>query len=575
MAHLSENVAPLKRNEVNSSIVSVNPTRPNLEFVIYPYFDTVESIPNKEQLYMELNDFLSRCAEGSTIAILCSPVMAADFSSILTKNVSYKLWIAIKNRSHGQRNGSLVQRHCALLILTKYKSALRHTKTRISYTYCPACDRTTKDYGGKKHLFHEFGTLMSDVWRDIEMDFTSDKPEEVIQRLQDLFGLSEYSSINIYDQRGYYEDNSGEMTYKCFGSMSNDFEEPSKLINGDCLQVLQDVPDNCVDFCFADPPYNLNKKYESWDDGLDITEYFDWCDEWLTQLARVLKPGRTLAVLNIPQWSIRYFKQLTRLLDYQDWIVWEAMGMPVRMIMPSHYTILCFSKGRPRPLPGLIRTHHSHLEKESLETLRETYCTRISCSRKRRLSGINDKEVVSNLWWDIHRLKHNSRRVDHPCQLPPALMSRLISLFTNKGEVVLDPFNGVGTTTLVAEQLERKYVGIEISDYYHDLAVDRHEEISLGLDPFRKRDDTGPKAKNSPVKRLKKRKYRVTKKRLQLEIKRIASQLGHIPTREEAAKISKYPLEYYDDYFINWGEVTAAARTTGMTEFRTDKSKAR
>jgi hypothetical protein len=53
---------------------------------------------------------------------------------------------------------------------------------------------------------------------------------------------------------------------------------------------------------------------------------------------------------------------------------------------------------------------------------------------------------------------------------------------------------------------------------------------------------------------------------LQLEVKRVAQELGHLPTREELAQSGKFPIKYYDEYFISWGEVCAAARTTGMTE---------
>ncbi len=103
------------------------------------------------------------------------------------------------------------------------------------------------------------------------------------------------------------------------------------------------------------------------------------------------------------------------------------------------------------------------------------------------------------------------------------------------------------------------------TEEYHQLALQRHQELSMGIDPFRKRDET-PKAKNSPMDRLPKQRYAVTKKTLQLEVKRIAQQLGRLPTRLEVAQMSRYPIEYYDRYFISWGEVCAAARTTGMSE---------
>ena len=115
----------------------------------------------------------------------------------------------------------------------------------------------------------------------------------------------------------------------------------STIINDDCLKVLKELPSNSVDFCFADPPYNVDKKYDNCDDDVDIIEYFDWCDKWLSELARIIKPGKTVAVLNIPQWAIRHFKCLNKLLKFQDWIIWEGLSVPVRMIMPAHYSVIC------------------------------------------------------------------------------------------------------------------------------------------------------------------------------------------------------------------------------------------
>lgn len=131
----------------------------------------------------------------------------------------------------------------------------------------------------------------------------------------------------------------------------------------------------------------------------------------------------------------------------------------------------------------------------------------------------------------------------------------------------IDCFNGAGTTTLAASQLGRKYVGIETSDKYCLMAKTRHTELITGLDPFRK-EVRALTAKNSPVPRLLKQKYKIPKKVLQLEVKRIANKLGHLPSRDEVIKYGKYSIEYYDKYFISWGEVCAAARTTGMAEKR-------
>ncbi len=565
--HLSEESLKLREKIYNLIISEASPSSANVEFVILPFYKSLEEIPKKQKLYNDLNEFISKANQNSTIAVLTSPIFASDFCSQLLPDIHLKLWIAVKLACPKDRNSYLSEQHCALIILTRYKGTLNHTKTRIAYTYCPSCDKTTKDYGGKKHLYHEYGTLVSDVWRDITVEFKS-YPKEIINRLTDLFGLPEYNYVNIYDQRTYFKALKKKHTFKNFNEIENFYSKNSVLLNGDCIEILKTIPDNTIDFCFADPPYNLKKKYESWDDGIDIQKYFDWCDNWLSELARVLKPGRTLAVLNIPQWCVRHFKHLNTILDYQDWIVWEGLSMPVRMIMPSHYSILCFSKGKPKLLPGLSRENNSILEKKGIDALKENYCIRGNCISKRHKQRAKDKEMTTNLWWDIHRLKHNSRRVDHPCQLPPMFMYRLISLFTDEGEFVLDPFNGAGTTTLTAQQLKRKYIGIELSDYYHNITTERHNELNLGLDPFRKNNDDKLKAKNSRVERVKKQKYEVSKKILQLEIKTIFKIIGHIPTKKDVIEHSKFPIDYFENYFSSWGEVTAAARTTGMTENR-------
>jgi DNA modification methylase len=347
----------------------------------------------------------------------------------------------------------------------------------------------------------------------------------------------------------------------------------NRILHGDCLEELKCLPSNSIDFAFADPPYNLGKKYLGYSDDLEIQDYFKWCDEWIGELSRILKPGRTFALLNIPLWAVRHFLYMETILKFQNWIVWDALAFPVRLIMPAHYTILCFSKGESRELPGLtgesehIRVSNAPKYFNALKPLSDTYCLRANCVDTRIAARINDRASLTDLWSDIYRLKHNSRRVDHPCQLPPHLMYRLISIFTKPGESILDCFNGAGTTTLAAHQLGRTYIGIDSSPKYCAMAEARHLEILSGIDPFRK-EERVLTSKNSPVPRLAKQVYKVPKKTLQLEVRRVTKQIGHIPSRDELIKYGKYPIEYYDNYFVSWSEVTAAARTTGMTEER-------
>lgn len=514
-----------------------------------------------------------RLARSATLVVFGDIVDLVHVHQVASTTLHYQLWVAIKREPTvcSPTNVRLPHQHVGALVYSRYEGQLQHTKTRIGYSYCPACNKTTKDYGGKKHTYHHYGTLVSDVWRDIAVDPSGDI-QVVLERFADLFGIEHYQEMQVYDLSSILTHRRTAPKPEQIITEKSHIRE-SVLHNGDCLAELGHLPDNSIDFAFADPPYNLKKEYRGYADDLSIRDYFKWCDSWISEVARVLRPGRTFALLNIPLWAIRHFLYLETVLEFQNWIAWDALSFPVRMIMPAHYTILCFSKGKPRPLPGLtgragnIDLPNGALTAKPLAPLGEGYCLRWQCISKRQRAGVNDRGVLSDVWWDIHRLKHNSRRVDHPCQLPPQLLYRLIALFTEPGETVLDCFNGAGTTTLAAHQLGRRYQGIELEPQYHQLAVERHREIDGGLDPFRKeaRELT---AKNSPVARMKKQKYEVPKKTLQLEVRRVAQLLGRLPTRADMIEYGQYAIRYYDEYFVSWGEVCAAARSTGMSEMR-------
>ena len=512
------------------------------------------------------HDFAERSIpthQDSVICVLTTPPDAARIIPHLS-HLRFQSWISVKLSPQEAEDTVMKEQHVALLVFTRYDRTLEHIPTRVGYSYCPYCKKTTKDYGGKKHLYHSYGTLMSDVWRDIECQ-PATNISTILERLQDFFGLDPYKKLLCYDLRECQLPNATIVneTPEIAPETPISSVPGNILYNGDSLELMRHFPSDSVDFGFCDPPYNIQKNYDRWDDGLEIEKYFSWCDEWLSEMARVLKPGRTLAVLNIPLWAVRHYQFLATKLSFQSWIAWDALSLPVRKLMPANYAIICFSKGRPRRLEFnedyRVREFHSYVS-----PAKEFACLRQVCVDSRGRTASTRSEP-GNLWHDIHRLKHNSRRVDHPCQLPPQLMRRLYSLFTEQGEIVLDCFNGAGTSSLVAEQMGRQYIGIELSKEYHDLAKKRHDDLAFGVDPFGKQKVI-PKAKNSRVQRLTQQKYVVSKKVLQLDVRRIAKELGRLPSREEVISRSKYPIDFYDNYFIGWGEVCAAARTTGMSE---------
>ena len=584
MTHLSENSHGLTINRVQEDHLPTSFS--DVGLILLPSESTLKQPDYQENLKRLIRDEVKSLREEATLIVLGEAYDLVHVHAALEGLMTYQVWTAIKRDQPKCKpdHTALPENHFSAVIYTKYTGSLNHTITRIHYTYCPACDKTTKDYGGKKHTYNTYGTLLSDVWRDITGDLDGSL-DAVIERFADLFGLETYQELRVLDWRhrfdptdeatpDYAEPPPGYLTQTNLFALPEPIDRESRLVLGDCLENLRSIPDESVDFAFIDPPYNLKKKYNSYADDLSVQEYFAWCDEWIAEVARILRPGRTVAILNIPLWAIRHFLFMETILRFQNWIAWDALSFPVRMIMPAHYAIVCFTKGTPRPLPGLIGQANALPIPQTvsifqpLEPLAEGYCLRSRCVQQRKALGLTDRGVLTDLWWDIHRLKHNSRRVDHPCQLPPQLLYRLISLFTEPGEMVLDCFNGAGTTTLAAHQLGRKYLGIEFSEKYFAIAQARHEEIRRGFDPFRK-EQRELTEKNSSVERMLTIRYEVPKKTLQLEVRRVAQALGKLPSRQEMIQHGSYPIRYYDEYFASWGEVCAAARHNGMSEERT------
>ncbi|MBI1831432.1 MAG: hypothetical protein HYR84_08280, partial [Planctomycetes bacterium] len=266
MAHQSDNSKKLRVRTIDlsklSDLPSPNPLRQEVFLFILPFGRSVSDAGDSKNWFERLQDFARGLNDQSVVAVLTTSQDAAETWPCLSTILKLQLWVAVKLQTPIENeNGQLAEHHAAMLIMSKYHSSLKHTKTRIAYTFCPACDKTTKDYGGKKHTYHEYGTLMSDVWREIA--YVPGKfPEEIANRLADLFGLPAYQEICVFDLRSVRVLQSHATELPSGAKRQNPVQVylPSALINGDSLAELRQIPENAVDFCFADPPYNLDKR---------------------------------------------------------------------------------------------------------------------------------------------------------------------------------------------------------------------------------------------------------------------------------------------------------------------------
>jgi site-specific DNA-methyltransferase (adenine-specific) len=245
----------------------------------------------------------------------------------------------------------------------------------------------------------------------------------------------------------------------------------NQVINGDCIEILSTIESDSIDICFADPPFNLEKKYSVYKDQKPDEDYFNWCKNWLRELVRVTRPTGSIFVHNIPKWLTYYAEILNEFACFKHWIAWDAMSNPLgKTLLPAHYGILYYTKKQKGFKFYEIRSPHKRC--------------RVCNSYIKDYGGKKDQmhpfgALVSDVWTDIHRIRHNIRRDEHPCQLPLPLLDRIILMSTDPNDIVLDPFLGTGTTAISAKALGRNYIGIEIDPNYVKISTEKLERVKL------------------------------------------------------------------------------------------------
>lgn len=222
--------------------------------------------------------------------------------------------------------------------------------------------------------------------------------------------------------------------------------ENSTLILGDCNIALKTLETNSVDCIITDPPYgitggrgNVFKKagkmtafyIGEWDKSLPL--------DWIKEAIRVLKPGC---------WIVIFTANLSVTK------VWETIEEAGGNCKQLFYWV----KTNPPPQP------------------RKNFCSAIETAVLATKGAVKKWNSGGwNLNYHITPTVNGKVRTNHPTQKPVALMEYLINILTEKGDVVLDPFMGSGTTGIACEQLGRNFVGIEIDEHYFNIAKERIE----------------------------------------------------------------------------------------------------
>jgi site-specific DNA-methyltransferase (adenine-specific) len=250
----------------------------------------------------------------------------------------------------------------------------------------------------------------------------------------------------------------------------------NKIILGDCIEILNKLPEKSIDLVFADPPYNLQLSQELWrpdssrvdavDDDWDQFDSFEAYDtfsrDWLSGCRRVLKDTGTLWVIGSYH---NIFRIGTILQDLGFWILNDVLWI----------------KTNPMPNFRGVRFTNAH------ETLIWA-CKSKGCKytfNHHAMKAFNQGKQMRSDWTlplctGKERIKVNGEKA-HSTQKPEALLYRVILSSSSPGDVVLDPFFGSGTTGAVAKQLHRVWLGIEREEKYIKIAKDRINAITPEL----------------------------------------------------------------------------------------------
>lgn len=247
-----------------------------------------------------------------------------------------------------------------------------------------------------------------------------------------------------------------------------------KIYKNDTIEILKKLPDNSIHLVLTSPPYNAGHNYDEYNDTLDWMEYKNFLKKVIQEIYRVLVKGGRF-VINVPfavknknTKEVKFlatiitgiceeigFKEFEFIIWHKGksqnhfqgnntaWGSWKSPSNPV--FRPLGEAIMVFSKEQTK-LEG---------DKNKVDLTAEEF-----------------KEWTKNIWYIVN----NQNKKEHPCPFPEELAKRIIKLYSYKDNIVLDPFNGVGTTTKVAYELERRYIGIDLSDSYCKIAKNKIKE---------------------------------------------------------------------------------------------------
>jgi site-specific DNA-methyltransferase (adenine-specific) len=263
----------------------------------------------------------------------------------------------------------------------------------------------------------------------------------------------------------------------------------NKVINGDCIEVMKEMPESFVDLIVTSPPYGVNINYDVHDDDMEINQYLDFTRDWMTEAYKVLKDDGRIA-LNIPYEINRQEKggriflvsevyqvmkeigfKFYGIVDLEEdsphrskttaWGSWMSPSSPY-IYNPKECVILAYKKHHIKKVKGEPQWKGvpTQIEQED-----GTFKNKIVYQEEDKREFM---ELVFGQWKYL-----NDSRPMTKATFSMDIPTKAIKILTYKNDIVLDPFNGSGTSCVAAEILDRRWIGIELSPNYTEIARER------------------------------------------------------------------------------------------------------
>jgi len=294
------------------------------------------------------------------------------------------------------------------------------------------------------------------------------------------------------------------------------------LAVGDCIEKMTSWPADSVDLIFADPPYNIGYEYDHYKDTLTPDQYIDWTHRWIDAAVRLLKPSGSLYILIGDEFAAQTRLRLSHhesqgQLLFRNWIIWHyTFGQNCKLKFNRSHAHLFYAVGSAAVgQSNITKTPSFTFNRDAIavpSARQTTYADRRANPKGKlpddtwylRPQETDDAHFQpdSDTWYQSRLCGTFKERVTwHPCQLPEALLERIIKVSSNPGDLVFDPFAGSGTTLAVAHKLGRRWLGCELSKQYAAKATQRiiedpspHKAVITrnGKKPGRKPKTPGP-----------------------------------------------------------------------------------